>query len=59
MQNLTGKTAFVTGCASGIGLGIAKALLGAGMRVVTIVPDTGRNYLSTYYDDAWRAKRGV
>src|ERR1700735_2983381 len=34
MQNLTGKTAFVTGGASGVGLGIAKALLGAGMRVV-------------------------
>ncbi len=34
MKNLTGKTAFVTGGASGIGLGIAKALLGAGMRVV-------------------------
>jgi NAD(P)-dependent dehydrogenase (short-subunit alcohol dehydrogenase family) len=34
MQNLDGKTAFVTGGASGIGLGIAKALLGAGMNVV-------------------------
>ena len=34
MQNLAGKTAFVTGGASGIGLGIAKALLGAGMKVV-------------------------
>jgi len=34
MQNLPGKTAFVTGGASGIGLGIAKALLGAGMKVV-------------------------
>lgn len=34
MQNLPGKTAFVTGGASGIGLGIAKALLGAGVRVV-------------------------
>jgi NAD(P)-dependent dehydrogenase (short-subunit alcohol dehydrogenase family) len=33
MQNLEGKTAFVTGGASGIGLGIAKALLGAGMKV--------------------------
>lgn len=33
MQNLSGKTAFVTGGASGIGLGIAKALLGAGMNV--------------------------
>jgi NAD(P)-dependent dehydrogenase (short-subunit alcohol dehydrogenase family) len=34
MQNLEGKTAFITGGASGIGLGIAKALLGAGMNVV-------------------------
>lgn len=34
MQNLTGKTAFVTGGASGIGLGIATALLGARMNVV-------------------------
>jgi NAD(P)-dependent dehydrogenase (short-subunit alcohol dehydrogenase family) len=34
MQNLPGKTAFVTGGASGIGLGIAKALLGASMNVV-------------------------
>lgn len=34
MQNLEGRTAFVTGGASGIGLGIAKALLGAGMKVV-------------------------
>jgi len=34
MQNLSGKTAFVTGGASGIGLGIAKALSKAGMKVV-------------------------
>src|ERR1700722_19919466 len=34
MQNLPGKTAFVTGGASGVGLGIAKALLGARMNVV-------------------------
>jgi NAD(P)-dependent dehydrogenase (short-subunit alcohol dehydrogenase family) len=34
VQNLSGKTAFITGGASGIGLGIAKALLGAGMNVV-------------------------
>ena len=33
--------------------------LGAGRRVVTIVPDTGRNYLSTYFDVAWREKRGM
>jgi len=34
MQNIAGKTAFITGGASGIGLGIAKALLGAEMNVV-------------------------
>lgn len=34
MKDLDGKTAFVTGAASGIGLGMAKALLGAGMKVV-------------------------
>jgi NAD(P)-dependent dehydrogenase (short-subunit alcohol dehydrogenase family) len=34
VQNVSGKTAFITGGASGIGLGIAKALLGAGMNVV-------------------------
>ena len=34
MQNLKGKTAFITGGASGIGLGIAGALQRAGMNVV-------------------------
>jgi NAD(P)-dependent dehydrogenase (short-subunit alcohol dehydrogenase family) len=34
LQNLEGKTAFVTGGASGIGLGIATALQRAGMNVV-------------------------
>ncbi len=34
MENLSGKTAFVTGGASGIGLGIAKACARAGMNVV-------------------------
>jgi NAD(P)-dependent dehydrogenase (short-subunit alcohol dehydrogenase family) len=34
MEHLTDKVAFITGAASGIGLGIARACLGAGMRVV-------------------------
>lgn len=34
MKQVSGKTAFITGGTSGIGLGIAKALLGAGMNVV-------------------------
>jgi NAD(P)-dependent dehydrogenase (short-subunit alcohol dehydrogenase family) len=44
MQDLAGKTAFVTGGASGIGLGIAKALLGAGMNVV--IADIRDDHLS-------------
>jgi NADP-dependent 3-hydroxy acid dehydrogenase YdfG len=34
MQNVEGKVAFITGGASGIGLGIAKAFVDAGMKVV-------------------------
>ncbi len=34
MQNLTGRVAFVTGAASGIGLGIATALAQAGVKVM-------------------------
>lgn len=44
MQNLPGKSAFITGGASGIGLGIAKALLSAGMRVV--IADIRADHLS-------------
>jgi NAD(P)-dependent dehydrogenase (short-subunit alcohol dehydrogenase family) len=33
MKNITGKTAFITGGASGIGLGMAKAFAAAGMQV--------------------------
>ena len=34
MQDLVGKVAFVTGAASGIGLGIAEALAQAGVKVM-------------------------
>jgi NAD(P)-dependent dehydrogenase (short-subunit alcohol dehydrogenase family) len=49
MQNLEGKTAFVTGGASGIGLGIAKALLGAGMNVV--IADVRDDHLAAATDE--------
>jgi cystathionine beta-synthase len=52
---LAGGSAGVAVCAS---LRVAREL-GVGSRVVTLVPDTGRNYLSTYFNAEWRAKRGV
>lgn len=52
---LAGASAGVAVCAA---ICVAKTL-GPGKRVVTIAPDTGRNYLSTYFDEAWRAKRGM
>jgi NAD(P)-dependent dehydrogenase (short-subunit alcohol dehydrogenase family) len=52
MQNLPGKTAFVTGGASGIGLGIAKALVGAGMNVA--IADIREDHL-----DAAKAELGA
>lgn len=55
MQNLEGKTAFVTGGASGIGLGIAKALLGAGMNVV--IADVRDDHLAAATDELGVADR--
>jgi cystathionine beta-synthase len=52
---LAGGSAGVAVCAA---IQVAKTL-GPGRRVVTIAPDTGRNYLSTYFDSAWRAARGL
>ena len=49
MQNLAGRTAFVTGGASGIGLGIAKALSGAGMNVV--IADIRDDHLQAAKDE--------
>jgi NAD(P)-dependent dehydrogenase (short-subunit alcohol dehydrogenase family) len=44
MQDIQGKTAFVTGGASGIGLGIAQALAEAGMRVM--IADFRRDHIA-------------
>jgi NAD(P)-dependent dehydrogenase (short-subunit alcohol dehydrogenase family) len=43
MQEVEGKTAFVTGGASGIGLGMTKAFVGAGMNVV--IADLRRDHI--------------
>jgi cystathionine beta-synthase len=32
--------------------------LGAGKRVLTLIPDSGRNYLSKFYDDNWMLEHG-
>jgi NAD(P)-dependent dehydrogenase (short-subunit alcohol dehydrogenase family) len=55
MKNLPGKTAFVTGGASGIGLGIAKALVGAGMNVV--IADVRGDHLAAAELELGRADR--
>ncbi len=44
MDRLEGRTAFVTGAASGIGLAVASALIGAGARVV--LADVNRDSLA-------------
>ena len=49
MQNLAGKTAFVTGGASGIGLGIAKALKKSGMKVV--IADIRQDHLDAAMEE--------
>jgi NAD(P)-dependent dehydrogenase (short-subunit alcohol dehydrogenase family) len=49
VKDLDGKAAFITGGASGIGLGIATALLGAGMRVV--IADMRRENLDRASDE--------
>jgi NAD(P)-dependent dehydrogenase (short-subunit alcohol dehydrogenase family) len=41
IQEPAGKTAFITGAASGIGLGMARAFAGAGMKVAMTDCDTG------------------
>lgn len=52
---LAGASAGVAVCAA-IDLAVR---LGPGKRVVTILPDTGRNYLSTYFNDEWRRARAL
>ena len=51
-------------CGASTGVAVCAAVevargLGAGRRVVAIAPDTGRNYLSTYFNEEWRRAHGV
>lgn len=55
MQNLQGKSAIITGGASGIGLGISKALLRAGMNVA--IGDIQRDALDAAAEQLGQAER--
>ncbi len=55
MKNLAGKVAFITGGASGIGLGIADAFVNAGMKVV--IADLRQDHIAEAMDAF--ARRGL
>ena len=55
MRDVEGKVAFITGGASGIGLGMAKAFTAAGMRcVLADVRDDHLEQARTWFDEAGR-----
>ena len=55
MQDVQGKVAFITGGASGIGLGMAKAFTAAGMRcVLADVRDDHIEQARAWFADAGR-----
>jgi cysteine synthase len=62
MLALARQEGILAGTSSGIAVTAAIRVaerLGKGKRVVTVVPDTGRNYLSSCLDPSWRAARGL
>jgi cysteine synthase len=59
---LAREEAILAGGSAGVAVFAAAEVarhLGKGKRVATIIPDTGRNYLSTYFNVAWRASHGL
>jgi cysteine synthase A len=62
MLALAREEGILVGTSSGVAVSAAVRVakrLGPGKRVVTIAPDTGRNYISSCLDPAWRAARGL
>jgi cysteine synthase len=62
MQRLLKEEGLCLGLSSGINVAGAVALakqLGPGSRVATILCDTGFRYLSSLYNDDWRAAKGL
>jgi cysteine synthase len=61
-RRLLDEEGLCLGLSSGINVAGAVRLardLGPGKRVATILCDTGFRYLSTLYNDAWRAEKGL
>jgi cystathionine beta-synthase len=48
-----------SGCIVAAALRYCEALEGEGKTVVAILPDGGRGYMSTIYNEAWLAEKGV
>ncbi len=62
MLALARQEGILVGTSSGVAVSAAVRIalrLGPKKRVVTILPDTGRNYLSTCLDPSWRQARGL
>ena len=60
MQDVEGKVAFITGGASGIGLGMAKAFAKAGMKcVVADLRDDHIEQARAWFDDAGPRRTGA
>ena len=59
---LAREEAILAGGSAGVAVHAAVEVarrLGPGKRVVTLLADTGRNYLSTYFSPAWRERHGI
>ena len=59
---LAREEAILAGGSAGVAIHAAVQVardLGPGKRVAAIIPDTGRNYLSTYFSEAWRKGHGL